>query len=72
MNPTSITKLVECTGRRSCTEYFSLHLIQDIRDVTAICNKTFEEAILIVHTMIDHLLTVRPDERKLLLLFSPK
>ena len=64
MYPTSITKLVEYTGSRSCTDYFSLHLIQDIRDVTAICNKTFEEAILIVHTMIDHLLTVRPDERK--------
>ena len=62
--PTCITELVEYQGRRSCTDYFSLHLIQDIRDVTAICNKTFEEAILIVHTLIDHLLTVQPDERK--------
>ena len=63
-NPTYITELVEYQGRRSCTDYFSLHLIQDIRDVTVICNKTFEEAILISHTMIDHLLTVQPDERK--------
>ena len=63
-DPTYITELVEYPGRRSFTDYFSLHLTQDIRDVTAVCNKTFEEAILIVHTLIDHLLTVQPDERK--------
>ena len=62
-NPTYITELVECTEPYSCTNYFSLHLIQDIRDVTDICNKTFEEAILIVHILIDHLLTVQPDTR---------
>ena len=62
-NPTYITKLVECTEPYSCTNYFSLHLIQDIRDVTTICNNTFEEAILIVHILIDHLLTVQPDTR---------
>ena len=63
MSPTDITELVECTEPYSCTNYFSLHLIQDIRDVTAICNKTFEEAILIVHVLIDHLITVRADRR---------
>ena len=62
-NPTYITELVECTEPYSCTNYFSLHLIQDIRDVTAICNNTFEEAILIVHILIDHLLTVQPYSR---------
>ena len=51
--PTRITQLVEPTGSHTCSEYFFLHLIQDITDLTTITNKTFEEAVLIIHTLID-------------------
>ena len=54
--PTKVTQLVEPTGIHTCSEYFFLHLIQDITDVTTITNKTFEEAILIIHTLIDQLI----------------
>ena len=57
--PTAVTQLVESTGRHSCSEYFFLHLIQDIMDVTTISNKTFEEAILIIHSLIDQMIDKR-------------
>ena len=57
--PTAVTQLVESTGRHSCSEFFFLHLIQDIMDVTTISNKTFEEAILIIHSLIDQMIDKR-------------
>ena len=57
--PTAVTQLVESTGRHTCSEYFFLHLIQDIMDVTTISNKTFEEAILIIHSLIDQMIDKR-------------
>ncbi|KAI6651577.1 E3 ubiquitin-protein ligase [Oopsacas minuta] len=60
--PSNITQLVECTEPRTCSKYFFLHLIQDIRDVTSITNTTFEEAVLIVHILIDRLFTIIPDK----------
>ena len=57
--PSRVTQLVEQTGTHTCSEYFFLHLIQDINDLTTITNKTFEEAVLIIHTLIDRLMDER-------------
>ena len=57
--PCLVTQLVEPTGTHTCSEYFFLHLIQDITDLTTITNKTFEEAVLIIHTLIEQLMDER-------------
>ena len=57
--PSKVTQLVEPTGTHTCSEYFFLHLIQDITDLTTITNKTFEEAVLIIHTLMDQLMDER-------------
>ena len=53
--PSEIIKLVEPinTSKFTYIEYFYLHLVQDIIDITTISNNTFEEAILHVHLLID-------------------
>ena len=53
-HPSEIIKLVEpISPRNTYLEYFYLHLVQDIIDITTISNNTFEEAILHVHLLID-------------------
>ena len=52
--PSEIIKLVEpISPRNTYIEYFYLHLVQDIIDITTISSNTFEEAILHVHLLVN-------------------
>ena len=53
-SPHVIGKLTDSISVKSTySEYFYLHLVQDINDVATITNKTFEEAVLLVHLLFD-------------------
>ena len=52
-SPHVIGKLTEPSPNNTYSDYFYFHLVQDINDVATISNKTFEEAVLLVHLLFD-------------------
>ena len=52
-SPGTVGQLVEPIHHNTYSQYFYLHLVQDIIDVATISNKTFEEAVLLVHFLFD-------------------
>ena len=74
--PSEIIKLVgPISFNNTYLEYFYLHLVQDIIDITTISNNTFEEAILHVHSLINLMIHSdsvfrQDDPRKLCILIN--